>query len=272
MWTRLVRSFTMPAPLANRLLVSAIESVSPDASDHLARLTASADPTHQPKMKSGRLLLEIGAPLEWRHVDVALAGSSVTDLGLYYYAHRGDASPLGCIRLHSAHVDVLEEVVMVVTSDKTWFLCAAHGRDASEWAEAICTAIDSVSVHGVLLHGAASQKRRLSNTVTAVTLREIQSREPRTRVDEFLEVFVRSSGEDIRAQAMKGAFSWSCMRNLAWKLWLDYLPPDIPFGAWQSTAREKRQRYEVRRKSHTIFARSLAGNESDQVQHRSNLW
>ncbi|TYZ65232.1 hypothetical protein PybrP1_012328 [[Pythium] brassicae (nom. inval.)] len=235
-WTRLLRSIAVPMPLTNRLL---------------------------PKMKAGKLQLEVGAPPEWRQFDVVLAGASSADLGLYYYTRRGDASPLGCIRLHSAHVDVLEEVVMVVTCDKTWFLCAEHGRDASDWAEAICSAIEVTCVQGVLLHGAAPKRRRLSSAVSAVTLKEIQSREPRTRVDEFLEVFVRSNSEEVRSQAMKGALSWSCMRNLVWKLWLDYLPADVPFAAWLATARDKRQRYASLRKSHAIFARALGEYESD---------
>lgn len=211
-------------------------------------------------------MLEVGAPPEWRQFDTVLAGANAADLGLYYYAHRGDASPLGCIRLHSAHVDVLEEVVMVVTSDKTWFLCAEHGRDASEWTEAICSAIESVSLQSVLPHGAEAKRRRMSSAVSATTLKEIQSREPHTRVDEFLEVFVKSSSEDVRTQAMKGVFSWSCVRNLVWKLWLDYVPADVPFAAWLKTVRDKRERYTSLRKDHALFARTLEGDESDLVR------
>lgn len=218
----------------------------------------------QPKVKAGRLMLEVGVPPEWQHFEVALAGSSIADLGLYYYASKSDAAPIGCILLHSAHIDVLEEVLMVVTTEKTWFLCAEHGREASDWAEAICGTIEKLS-QGVLLQGISSKRRRLSSNVSAVTLKEIQSREPRTRVDEFLEVFVKSTCEDIRIQAMKGALSWSCMRNLTWKLWLDYLPLDVPFSQWISTTREKRQKYAWLRKDHRIFRSSLGGAESDEV-------
>lgn len=209
-------------------------------------------------------MLEVGVAPEWQHFEVALAGSSIADLGLYYYASKSDAAPIGCILLHSAHIDVLEEVLMVVTTEKTWFLCAEHGREASDWAEVICATIEKLS-QGVLLQGISSKRRRLSSNVSAVTLKEIQSREPRTRVDEFLEVFVKSNGEDIRIQAMKGALSWSCMRNLAWKLWLDYLPLDVPFNQWLPITREKRQKYAWLRKNHQIFRSSLSGAENDEV-------
>lgn len=224
-------------------------------------------------------MLEVGATPEWRHFDVALAGSTVTDLGLYYYANKRDAAPLGCVRLHSAHIDVLEEVVMVVTTDKTWFLCAEHSRDASDWAEAICAAIERVSVSPLSSSSppwpprdpssAASSsptRRRLSNTVSAGTLREIQSRDTRTRVDEFLEVFVRSWRDDVRLQALQGALSWSCMRNVAWKLWLEYIPSDVPFGAWTATLSDKRQRYASLRASHALFEDTLAGVQTDEVR------
>uniref|UniRef100_K3W7N5 Rab-GAP TBC domain-containing protein n=1 Tax=Globisporangium ultimum (strain ATCC 200006 / CBS 805.95 / DAOM BR144) TaxID=431595 RepID=K3W7N5_GLOUD len=235
MWSRLFRHFTLQTPLLNRLL---------------------------PKLKCGRLMLEVGDPAVWKQFDVVLAGSSMVDLGLYYYnLNKRDAPPLGCVHLHSAHIDVLEEVVMVVTTDKTWFLCAEHAREANDWAEAICATIEKVS-QGVLLEGRSAARRRLSSTVTAVTLREIQSREPHARVDEFLEVFVKSNSEDVRIQTMKGALSWSCMRNLAWKLWLDYLPLDVPFKDWIPIAKEKRQKYSALRKRHSIFSESLHVAES----------
>eukprot|EP00644_Phytophthora_capsici_P003940 jgi/Phyca11/533605/estExt2_fgenesh1_pg.C_PHYCAscaffold_150095 len=95
-----------------------------------------------PKIKAGPLLLEVGQPPEWKPFEVVLAGASSGDLGLYYYPHKDAASPMGCIQLQNAHIDSLEEVLMVVTKDKTWFLCADHVRDASDWSDAICSAIE----------------------------------------------------------------------------------------------------------------------------------
>ncbi|KAF1778253.1 WLM domain [Phytophthora cactorum] len=200
-WERLLQTFSVPAPVANRFL---------------------------PKLKAGPLLLEVGQPPEWKPFEVVLAGASPADLGLYYYPHKDATTPMGCIRLQSAHIDSLEEVLMVVTKDKTWFLCADHVRDASDWSDAICSAIERVSTDGV-----QEQRRRLDSCVSAVTLCELQSRDAKARVDEFLEVFVRSTREDLCLQAAKGALSWSCMRSLTWKVWLEYIPSDVPLASGQ---------------------------------------
>ncbi|OWZ10455.1 hypothetical protein PHMEG_00016691 [Phytophthora megakarya] len=232
-WERLLQTFAVPAPVANRFL---------------------------PKIKAGPLLLEVGQPPEWKPFEVVLAGASPADLGLYYYPHKDDATPMGCIRLQSAHIDSLEEVLMVVTKDKTWFLCADHVRDASDWSDAICAAIERVSSDGVL-HERVTQRRRLDSGVSAVTLCELQSRDTKARVDEFLEVFVRSTREDMCLQAAKGALSWSCMRSLTWKVWLDYLPADVPFNQWTRIAREKRQRYEKERCKYDLFQDLLIGKQ-----------
>ncbi|KAL4171684.1 hypothetical protein KRP22_009774 [Phytophthora ramorum] len=232
-WERLLQTFAVPAPAANRFL---------------------------PKIKTGPLLLEVGQPPEWRPFEVVLAGASANDLGLYYYPHKDDASPMGCIRLQSAHIDSLEEVLMVVTKDKTWFLCADHVRDASDWCDAICAAIERVSNDGVM-HDKLTQRRRLTNNASAVTLCELQSRGVKARVDEFLEVFVRSTREDMCLQAAKGALSWSCMRSLTWKVWLDYIPGDVPFNQWSAITRDKRQRYESERLKHHLFRDLLVGKQ-----------
>ncbi|KAG3175385.1 hypothetical protein PC128_g17777 [Phytophthora cactorum] len=228
-WERLLQTFSVPAPVANRFL---------------------------PKIKAGPLLLEVGQPPEWKPFEVVLAGASPADLGLYYYPHKDATAPMGCIRLQSAHIDSLEEVLMVVTKDKTWFLCADHVRDASDWSDAICSAIERVSTDGV-----QEQRRRLDSCVSAVTLCELQSRDAKARVDEFLEVFVRSTREDLCLQAAKGALSWSCMRSLTWKVWLEYIPSDVPFSQWTSIARDKRQRYEKERCKYTLFQNLLVGKQ-----------
>ncbi|KAG7390635.1 TBC1 domain, member 5 [Phytophthora pseudosyringae] len=231
-WERLLQTFAVPAPVANRFL---------------------------PKIKAGPLLLEVGQPPEWKPFEVVLAGANAADLGLYYYPHKDAATPAGCIRLQNAHMDSLEEVLMVVTKDKTWFLCADHVRDASDWSDAICSAIERVTSEG--LQERPTQRRRLDSGVSAVTLCELQSRGAKARVDEFLEVFVRSTREDMCLQAAKGALSWSCMRGLTWKVWLDCIPADVPFSQWGSIAREKRQRYEKERCKQHLFLDLLVGKQ-----------
>ena len=52
------------------------------------------------------MLLEEGK--RWKRYIVALAGSSITNLALYYYKSPVDKVPVGEIPLHSAHIDVLE--------------------------------------------------------------------------------------------------------------------------------------------------------------------
>ncbi|KAG1713089.1 hypothetical protein DVH05_000817 [Phytophthora capsici] len=235
-WERLLQTFAVPSLPSNRFL---------------------------PKIKAGPLLLEVGQPPEWKPFEVVLAGASSGDLGLYYYPHKDAASPMGCIQLQNAHIDSLEEVLMVVTKDKTWFLCADHVRDASDWSDAICSAIERVSNDGVagLQQEILTQRRRLNSGVSAVTLCELQSRDAKARVDEFLEVFVHFTREDMTLQAAKGALSWSCMRSLAWKVWLDYLPADVPFSQWRAIAHDKRQRYENERCKHSLFQDLLVGKQ-----------
>ncbi|KAE8901111.1 hypothetical protein PF005_g3353 [Phytophthora fragariae] len=231
-WERLLQTFAVPAPTANRFL---------------------------PKLKAGPLLLEVGQPPEWKPFEVVLAGATAADLGLYYYPHKEDAAPMGCIRLQSAHIDSLEEVLMVVAQNKTWFLCADHVRDASDWCDAICSAIERVSNED----GRQQEplRRRLNSSASAVTLCELQSRGAKARVDEFLEVFVRSTREDMCLQAAKGALSWSCMRSLTWKVWLEYIPGDVPFSQWVVIARDKRQRYEKELNKHKLFQDLLVGKQ-----------
>ncbi|RLN74038.1 hypothetical protein BBJ28_00000363 [Nothophytophthora sp. Chile5] len=154
------------------------------------------------------------------------------------------------------------EVLMVVTKDKTWFLCADHIREAGEWADTICSAIERVSAGPQ----EKQTRRRLPNNASAVTLRELQARDAKARVAEFLEVFVRSTREDMCLQAAKGALAWSCMRSLAWKVWLGYLPSDMPFHQWTAIAREKRQRYEAARFQHgSIFQDLLTGKQRHEA-------
>ncbi|KAG7397236.1 TBC1 domain, member 5 [Phytophthora boehmeriae] len=229
-WARLLQTFSAPTPVVNRFL---------------------------PKLKSGPLLLEVGQPPEWKPFEVVLAGSNAADLGLYYYPHKDEATPMGCIRLQNAHLDCLEEVLMVVTKDKTWFLCADYVRDANDWCDAICSAIERVNTDGVF----QQPDRRLHSSASAVSLTELQSRDSKARVDEFLEVFVRSTREDMTLQAAKGALSWSCMRSLAWKVWLEYIPGDVPFNQWVAITREKRQRYEEERGKHVLFRELLLGKQ-----------
>lgn len=191
------------------------------------------------------------------------------DLGLYFYSDSQSSVPIGCIHLHSAHMDVLEEVLMVITEEKTWFLCAENGREANDWAQAICNSIDRMSQGLFIPEGpqaSSKKRRRLTTNASFETLKEIQVREPKTRVDEFLEIFVKSDINDIRVQAVKGGFSWSCMRNIAWKLWLDYFPLHVPFNEWKLIARDKRQNYEKVRAQFASFTMDSAFTDSEFVQ------
>jgi hypothetical protein len=236
-WERLLQTFAVAAPSASRFL---------------------------PKLKAGPLLLEVGRPPVWTPFEVVLAGATAADLGLYYYPHKDAATPMGCIRLQSAHLDSLEEVLMVVTNDKTWFLCADHVREASDWSDAICNAIERLG-DAKPASRQLMQRRRLNSSVSTGTLCELQSRGAKARVDEFLEVFVRSTREDMCLQAAKGALSWSCMRSLTWKLWLDYIPGDVPFSQWVAIAREKRLRYDKERQKHSLFRDMLVGKQRPEA-------
>lgn len=177
---------------------------------------------------------------------------------------------------------------MVVTTDKTWFLCANHSRDASDWASDICAAIDRVadseigsssmssvgsstqSPRSTQFEGSGKkqqrQRQRLSSSATAATLRELQSRDAKARVDEFLEVFVRCSASDARDQTLKGALSWSCVRNLAWKVWLDYIPGDLQIRQWVAVVTDKRRHYAVERKRLPALCENVAGRVDDEVR------
>jgi hypothetical protein len=183
-----------------------------------------------------------------------------------------------------------QEVLMVVTADKTWFLCANQARDASDWAADICAAIDrvadseigssSISSIGSSTQSPRSQqsdgsgkkqkqnrqRQRLSSSATTATLRELQSRDAKARVDEFLEVFVRCSASEARTQALKGALSWSCVRNLAWKVWLDYIPGDLQIRQWVSVVTDKRRHYAVERKRLPALGENIAGRVDDEVR------
>ena len=136
-------------------------------------------------------------------------------------------------------------MIMVITQDKTWFLCAESQREAEEWAQKLCETLEAAA-KGANIHGKnhLGRRRRLSSHVTAATIKEIQSRDQATRIDEFLEIYFRSTAEDIRIQASRGAFSWSCMRNISWRLWLGTLPVNLSFQSWIDATRTSRLRYE----------------------------
>lgn len=157
---------------------------------------------------------------------------------------------------------------MVVAKDKTWFLCAERNRDASDWAAAVCAAIDRVGEDTVVSSSDStprSRHRRLSSNAchSPTTLRELQSRGARSRADAFLELFVKSTAPDACLQAVRGALSWSCMRGIAWKVWLDYLPADVPLKDWLPIVRDKRCQYAAKRQRHSALRNNLAGRVDD---------
>ncbi|RQM23246.1 hypothetical protein B5M09_004536 [Aphanomyces astaci] len=200
-----------------------------------------------PRLRAGRLLLEVqGMQRKWESYIVALVGTDVTNLTLYYYKDAADKLPTGMIRLHSASVDLMEEVFCVITLEQTWYLCADTPHDAEEWVDLICTTLEAAAMDAPFpshadppassnIGDGGSRRRRLSSHITTSTVQEIQSRDMSTRVDEFLEMYVRSDETDIRSQAARGALSWSCLRNITWRLWLGCLPMDAPLGEWASS-------------------------------------
>lgn len=169
---------------------------------------------------------------------------------------------------------------MVVTNDKTWFLCAEQARDATDWATEVCSAIDKMTnaetrANAVSPNSDSKQqavlRQRLSRSASFATLRELQSRDTSARVDEFLAIVVRCSPAEARDQALKGAMSWSCVRNIAWKIWLDYIPGDVPMKQWVPSVREKRRHYIHERKRFVALRENIAGRVDDEVSTAARL-
>ncbi|RHY18746.1 hypothetical protein DYB36_012369 [Aphanomyces astaci] len=226
-----------------------------------------------PRLRAGRLLLEVqGMQRKWESYIVALVGTDITNLTLCYYKDAADKLPTGMIHLHSASVDLMEEVFCVITLEQTWYLCADTPHDAEEWVDLICTTLEAAAMDAPFpshadppassnIGDGGSRRRRLSSHITTSTVQEIQSRDMSTRVDEFLEMYVRSDEADIRSQAARGALSWSCLRNITWRLWLGCLPMDAPLGEWVDITTRHRRRYDQLRAKHV--PRGLCGHDED---------
>ncbi|KDO19297.1 hypothetical protein SPRG_15236 [Saprolegnia parasitica CBS 223.65] len=196
-----------------------------------------------PCLKKGRLLVEVdGIQRQWEPCTVALVGTDVSNLALHYTADATEGKT-SVVRLHSATIDLMEEIFSVITLEQTWYLCAESQREAEEWADTICGALEAAAGRSPSSTPLTSRRRRLSSHVTASTVKEIQTRDVWTRVDEFVEIYVRSNHHDIHRQATRGAFSWSCLRNLTWRLWLGVLPQAASFEAWVPTTQVARVRY-----------------------------
>ncbi|CAK4662155.1 hypothetical protein LEN26_006527 [Aphanomyces euteiches] len=207
--------------------------------------------TRLPRLKAGRLLLEIhGVQRQWESYVVALVGDNIDNLALYYYKHATDKTPAGAIRLCSATVDLMEEIFCVITAEHTWYLCADTQREAEEWVDMICSTLESAATSTTstptTLNDDSSllRRRRLSSHVTASNVKEIQSRDGATRIDEFIDIYIRSEAMDIRTQASRGAFSWSSLRSITWRVWLGCLPPTLSFGEWSAVTQCNRRRYD----------------------------
>ncbi|OQR81887.1 hypothetical protein THRCLA_11312 [Thraustotheca clavata] len=195
-----------------------------------------------PCLKQGQLLIEVdGVQGQWEAYDVALVGNDITNLSLVYGKNDQNLKPR-LIRLHSASIDLMEEIFSIITKEKTWYLCAQSQKEAEEWADAICTALESAAINSSTLIN-DTQRRRLSSHVTASTVKEIQTRDIFTRLDEFLEIYVRSDLHDIHRQATRGALSWSCLRNLMWRVWLGILPGTTTFDQWVPITTSSRELY-----------------------------
>ncbi|KAF0684647.1 Aste57867_23367 [Aphanomyces stellatus] len=235
-------------------------------------------PSKLPRLKAGRLLLEVdGVQRQWESYIVALVGTDVSNLALYYYKDAADKTPVGAIRLHSASVDLMEEIFCVITQEHTWYLCAESHQEAEEWADKICGTLEAAAtgtslqpLHDSTQNAGSGRRRRLSSHVTAATVKEIQARDGATRVDEFLEVYLRSTEDEIRNQAARGAFSWSCMRSITWRIWLGVLPHDAPLGLWQGLVKEHRDRYEALRTSYALDVKALFDESSTEDGSRAS--
>ncbi|ETV90246.1 hypothetical protein H310_14925 [Aphanomyces invadans] len=253
--SRIIKTAT--ASLSSSSIASLVGS---DSRSATPTTTPTSMAAKLPRLKAGRLLLEVqGMQRKWESYIVALVGTDVTNLTLYYYKDATDKIPTGMIQLHSASVDLMEEVFCVITLEQTWYLCADTPHDAEEWVDLICTTLEAAAMDAPFptttqvdspSFPSGGRRRRLSSHITTSTVLEIQSRDASTRVDEFIEIFVRSNETDIRSQAARGAFSWSCLRSITWRLWLGCLPMDAPIGSWTAITSAHRQRYESLRHKH----------------------
>ncbi|OQR93818.1 hypothetical protein ACHHYP_02253 [Achlya hypogyna] len=229
----------------------------------LAALDAPVEPVLHtiPCLKTGRLLVEIdGIQRQWESCTVSLVGTDISNLALYYVKD-DSGKPATVIRLHSASIDLMEEIFSVITYEQTWYLCAESQRDAEDWADAICGALEAAAM------GSTGRRRRLSSHVTASTVKEIQTRDIFTRVDEFVEIYVRSSAHDIHRQATRGAFSWSCLRNLTWRLWLGALPADSPFGSWVPATLAARAEYARLQAKYPFVLPTTSDDDSNEYHY-----
>ena len=90
-------------------------------------------PTLLRRIKAGYLTIEGQPGQQWKRRAFALAGTSLSNIGLYYFMDPSDQRPRGCIPLLHSQVDVLEEMIMVNSEHGTWFLCAESEANAEEW-------------------------------------------------------------------------------------------------------------------------------------------
>lgn len=134
---------------------------------------------------------------------------------------------------------------MVVTKEDTMFLCAVSEQEAEEWANAICDVLESDGMD-------RNNRRRMLSRVTKEAIGEIQNKSVESRILEFKEMFVLSEKGLVIKQAAKGALVWSCMRGIAWKIWLNIVPMTTAFADFEKVLSAERNRYAELSVAYTI--------------------
>ena len=148
------------------------------------------------------------------------------------------------IGLLNASVDAMEEIFSVITHEKTWYFCAQTQQEAEEWVDEICGALEAN-------REGRGRRRRLSSHASESTVKEMQSRDIPSRVDEFMDIYIRSTDHEVRRQATKGTFAWSSLRNVTWRVWLGCLS-HTNVGSWVQSTRASRARYDALKTEHPI--------------------
>jgi len=96
-----------------------------------------------PRLKAGHLMIEINGS-KWKQYIVALAGTSIADLALYYYKNPADKMAVGSIALHSAHVDVMEvwnkyvNSFTIISNDVIFLIGNDHGDNTGQNVVSLC--------------------------------------------------------------------------------------------------------------------------------------
>lgn len=155
---------------------------------------------------------------KWKRYAIALVGTNLKNIVLYYSdvprITSSSSSLPGegwSIPLFGAHVDRLEEMIMIMTTEETWFLCAEDEREAQDWVDVLTSSLDSARRTGKIPF---PRRRGLRFQISKATIAEIQTRDINTRVYEFQEMFLCADENHRRQEAANGELTWSCLRSI----------------------------------------------------------